>query len=128
MLFQCPRCKFSSSLEITSSMALPPDRYAREVMLQVVQCKECNFSGLAIYEEARGSVVESETWRHTGYWVSPDAIRLVSLAIRECPNPLDSYCQCDSHISFGQKDSRNAWRGLIELYRSHTFMMRISNS
>jgi hypothetical protein len=91
----------------------------------VVACSSCIFQGLAVYAEARGSCHECESWRHVGFWVSPDAIESVRNAIRACPNPHNRSCECEAHTSLGQKDLYGKWKGLLELERGHTFLMRM---
>jgi Zn ribbon nucleic-acid-binding protein len=126
MPFRCPQCKTSDSLEIGASLEIPPDRQSCEISLQVVACSACGFRGLAVYREGRASVPESESWQHIGYWVSPDAVESVLRAIQDCPEPHNPKCQCFSHTSLGQKDIRRVWKGLLELERGHTFLMRLA--
>jgi hypothetical protein len=124
--FRCPQCQTRDSLEIAASIELPPDRQSGEIALQVVGCSACPFRGLAVYEDARGSVIESESWSHIGYWVSPDAVESVLGAIRCCPDPLNPRCQCPSHTALGQKDVQGIWKGLLEMQTGHTFWMRLA--
>jgi hypothetical protein len=125
MSFRCPQCQSPNSLEIECSIELPPDREHEEISLQVVACRACIFSGLAVYSEARGSCPESESWNHIGYWVSPDAVGSVRAAIQACPDPHNRQCECEKHISLGQRDLYGKWSGLLELERGHTFLMRL---
>jgi hypothetical protein len=125
MAFRCPQCKTRDTLQIALSMELPPDRVSEELSLQVVVCRDCGFRGLAVYEVARGDCPESESWKHIGYWVSPDAVESTSAAIRSCPQPRNPYCTCAAHASLGKKDLRGKWSGLLELERGHTFSMRL---
>ena len=126
MAFRCPQCKTDNSLEIIATMELPRDRRSDEISLQVVDCSACNFSGLAVYEESRRGDLGSESWNHIGYWVSPDAVKSVLKAIRSCPDPFNSRCDCQAHASLGKQDVYGAWRGLLEMERGHTFAMRLA--
>ena len=126
MSFRCPQCKTRDSLEIISILELPPDAHSGEIALQVVECSACQFRGLAVYEEGRDSVPESESWAHTGYWVSPDAVESVLLATGQCPEPHNPQCRCSSHQALGKKDVYGIWRGLLEMERAHTFTMRLA--
>jgi hypothetical protein len=126
MAFRCPQCLTCDTLEIFTSIELPPDRQASEISLQVVSCAACKFRGLAVYQEGRANIHESQTWQHIGYWVSPDAVDSVLETIRACPNRLNPHCQCGAHTSLGQKDVRNCWKGLLEMERGHTFLMRLA--
>jgi hypothetical protein len=114
------------SLEIFTSIELPPDRQAHEISLQVVCCNTCAFRGLAVYQEGRANIHESQSWQHIGYWVSPDAVDSVLSAIQSCPDRLNRDCKCVAHTSLGEKDVRNYWKGLLELERGHTFLMRMA--
>jgi hypothetical protein len=126
MPFQCPQCKTRHSLEIEASLELPADSRSEEISLQVVRCSACSFRGLAVYEQARFTPLESESWEHIGYWVSPDAVSSVLNLIQSCPEPQNSHCGCFAHTSLGQKDIRGVWKGLAELERGHTFLMRLA--
>lgn len=125
MSFRCPQCLTLDGLEIKASIELPPDRRSQEISLQVLGCKACKFTGLAVYEEARGSFVGAESFTHIGYWVSPDAVESVICAIRMCPQPSNRGCDCPAHTALGQKDLDGLWRGLREMDRGHTFLMRL---
>lgn len=125
MSFRCPQCMTHDSLDIALAIDLLPDRQTEEISLQVVSCSACAFHGLAVYEEARGSSSGAETWKHIGYWVSPDAVESVSAAIRNCPNCHNPHCECPAHIALGQRNLQGVWRGLLEMERGHTFSMRL---
>jgi hypothetical protein len=126
MSFRCPQCLTIDSLDILAVLELPPDRHNAEIALQVVGCSSCSFCGLAVFCEARDDVPEVESWTHTGFWVSMDAVASVLGAIRACPDPHNPYCQCLSHTSLGMRDFNQRWRGLLELNRGHTFSMRMA--
>lgn len=126
MPFRCPQCLTLDSLQILQSIELLPDRHCDEISLQVVECSACSFRGLAVYEEfIRGA--ETDAWNHTGYWVSPDAVNAVLEAMRSCPDPHNTRCGCEAHLSLGKKDVDGIWRGLLEMKNSHTFSMRLWN-
>lgn len=126
MSFRCPQCKTRDSLEIIAAIELPPDRKSGEIALQVLGCSACQFRGLAVYEESRDSVLESESWSHIGYWVSPDAVNATLSAIQSCPDPQNPRCECPAHTSLGCKDVWGVWAGLREMERGHTFLMRLA--
>ncbi|HWQ84558.1 MAG TPA: hypothetical protein VN363_08335 [Anaerolineales bacterium] len=128
MAFRCPQCKTPASLGITSSIELPPDSRSDEITLQVVECSACGFGGLAVYEEHRHAIQETDDWNHIGYWVSQDAVESVKEAIRSCPNPLQAQCKCSVHSSLSQRDIYGVWKGLLELERGHTFLMRMATA
>jgi hypothetical protein len=125
MAFRCPQCKSRNSLQIDKAMDLPPDHTPDELSIQVVACGACSFRALAVYDVGCGDCPESESWKHIGYWVSPDAVETVSAAIHSCPEPRNPLCQCSAHASLGRRDLHGIWRGLLELERGHTFAMRL---
>lgn len=125
MGFRCPQCRTLSSLEITATLALPPDRCTDERALQVVECSACCFRALAVYSEARIGNAERDDFEHIGYWVSKDAVESVLAAIRSCSTPLDASCKCIAHQRLGEKDVYGLWSGLLELKQGHTFSMRL---
>jgi hypothetical protein len=125
MAFRCPQCFSPGSLEIDCSIELPPDRQSDEISVQVIACSACVFQGLAVYSEGRGSVPESERWQHIGYWVSADAIASVRAVIQSCPDPQNRTCTCPAHTGLGAQDYHGLWKGLLEIERGHTFLMRL---
>ena len=125
MAFACPQCKTHNSLEIIASIELLPDRDSEEITLQVVSCTICGFKSLALYEESRRSFYEGEDWKHIGYWVSPDAVESVMAAIRSCPDPFNAFCKCHAHTVLAEGDPHDVWKGLLEMERGHTFLMRM---
>lgn len=125
MSFRCPQCKTVDSLNIEMAIELPPDNKSQEITLQVVACQICAFRGLAVYEEARYGGAGEDGWVHTGYWVSSDAVDSVVAAISSCPQPNNPRCICQAHGELSQRNISQVWRGLLELERSHTFLMRL---
>lgn len=126
MPFACPQCRTYNGLKIIASIELPPDRDSEEITLQVVSCKVCGFKGLALYEESRRSFYEGEDWKHIGYWVSPDAVESVMAAIHSCPDPFNDQCDCPAHTILAEGDAQGVWKGLLEMQRGHTFLMRMA--
>jgi hypothetical protein len=103
MPFRCPHCAASSGLEITDTIELPPDPQRDEMTFQVVACKACDFSGLAMYTESRRGALDAEAWEHTGYLASQEEVRQVRQAIRTCPRPMDSDCTCEAHKTMNER-------------------------
>jgi hypothetical protein len=126
MPFRCPQCFTRDSLEITASIELPPGSQSDELALQVVSCNQCQFRGLAVYEESGWGRLERDTWEHIGYWASPDAVEGVLKAIQSFPDPLNSRCPCPSHAELGNRQINGIWKGLVEMERGHTFLMRLA--
>lgn len=126
MSFRCPQCKMPASLDIIHRIELPPDSRSDEITLQIVECNTCGFNGLAVYEEPRHGMPEADDWEHIGYWVSRDAVESVKTAISSCPNPNNARCTCAVHTSLSQRDVHGVWKGLLEMERAHTFLMRMA--
>ena len=74
MSFLCPECS-SRSLNIILSLELPPDSRSDEITLQTVECSQCGFSGIAVYEESRRGALDSESVDHYSYRVGVDDLR-----------------------------------------------------
>lgn len=113
MPFMCPECGAAGSLEITSSIELPPDAWSDEITLQIVECFRCGFRGAAAYEESRRGSLDSEAWRHRGHRMRSEALAALAEAIAACPEPRRSGCPCASHQSLGRTDDSGQWIGII---------------
>jgi hypothetical protein len=124
MAFVCPRCLVSGSLEINLAMQLPADSRSDDITVQIVECNQCKFYGLAVYEESRRGALELEAWEHTGYWLEADSDGIIT-EIKSCPEPMNANCRCPSHVALGQSDARGRWQGLVRLQHLRTFPMRM---
>ena len=125
MPFQCPECSFPSSLRITSRIELPPDSRSDEISLQVIQCRNCGFAGLAIYEESRRGALDSEIIHHIGYHVHPEDLKTIKGMIHRCPNPKDPRCTCASHLELRKKNAYGRWDGLSGMRLGLSFDMKL---
>jgi hypothetical protein len=123
MTFRCPQCASPASLEITRSIALPPDSRSDEIMLQVVECSGCGFLALAVYEESRRGAFGSESWDHSAYRIVGAALDKLIRLIGECPQPGDPRCDCPSHRSLGKTDPQGRWQGLEGVEILSTYRM-----
>jgi len=112
MAFQCPACRSPGSLQITSSIELPPDSRSDEIALQVVACARCGFRAAAVYEESRRGSLDSEAVDHVGHRVTGEALRSLAARIDACPEPGNPGCGCASHRQLGRTDDAGRWRGL----------------
>jgi hypothetical protein len=94
-------------------MQLPPDARSDEITLQVLECSRCPFKGLGVYEESRRGALETVAWEHTGYLIGGDGVAQVAEAIRHCPDPFNSRCECSAHEKFTRPAGRRrSWNGL----------------
>jgi len=119
--FVCPKCSHHGSLKIVLSIELPPDSRSDEITLQIVECSDCRFAGIAVYEESRRGPLDSESFDHTGYYASRDKLRDLGKAIRSCPEPRNPRCQCPAHQTLGKTDASGRWNALRDLETAETF-------
>lgn len=112
MPFYCPQCGGRGSLEISQGIELAPDARSDEITLQVVDCKDCGFSALAVYEETRRGSFESDGWQHQGFIVAEADLAAVRETIQSCPDPHNGRCRCPAHRSLGELDNQGCWQGL----------------
>jgi len=119
--FVCPACSHHASLKIVLSIELPPDSRSDEITLQVVQCSDCAFAGIAVYEESRRGRLDSESLHHTGYYVNKNDLRELRKAIRSCPEPRNPRCQCPTHRTLGKTDASGRWDALRHLEITEAF-------
>jgi len=95
-MFVCPRCG-AKGLKIVKSMDLPPDRRSDDVILQITECHSCSFKGLALYEESRRGAMGGESFEHTGFWPSDEALTKVEAIFSFCSYLRDKRCGCEGH-------------------------------
>ena len=125
MSFVCPQCLEAGSLEIAQVIQLPEDECYGDLMLQVIECIQCHFTGLAVYAEERHSALDTINWKHIGYRVAEADLAAVRHLISSCPEPLDAYCPCAAHAHLVRLDERGCWQGLVELEIEGDFPMRL---
>ena len=109
MGFQCPKCDAHKSLDIVSRLEMPPDARSDEITLQIVQCKHCDFTGVAIYEESHRGALDSELFDHYGYTLDQKELKGLKALIKQCPEPKNRRCSCESHHTLSRKDSYGRW-------------------
>lgn len=78
--YTCPGC-MKKDLKITHSMELGPDHRSDERSLQTIECSNCGFKGIAVYEESRRGAFDSESWHHDGYRVPIEVFEAVKEAV-----------------------------------------------
>ena len=127
MGYLCPECGARGTLRIRESLALPADSRSDEIALQTVACGDCSFTGMAVYEESRRGVLDSECWEHRGFRV-PDATFVTRLEamIRRCPDPSNAACACSVHETLGSTDGAGRWQGGQEFLSGETFPMQLT--
>lgn len=125
MPFQCPECSAPKSLEIALKIELPPDSRSDEITLQIVECSQCGFAGIAVYEESRRGALGTESFDHTGYYVSADDLKALRKTIKGCPKPKNWRCDCLAHRALGRTDASGRWSALNGIHREKTFTLKL---
>jgi len=120
MPFLCPIYS-EKSLRITSKIELPPDSRSDEIALQIVECSQCGFAGIAIYEESRRGALDSDSFDHTGYRVSVADLEALRKTIKQCPKPKNRRCKCSAH----RKDASGRWSALDDIHREKAFALSL---
>ena len=91
------------------------DSNSDEIAIQIVNCSQCNFAAIAVYEESRRGAMNSESYDHRGYRVSAADLKAVRQMIEQCPRPRDKRCTCAAHRRLGNKDPSGRWNGLSDI-------------
>ena len=126
MSFTCPDCRTTGSLQIRQSLEIESDARSDEIMLQVVECRQCSFTALAVYEESRRGPLDSESYEHTGFRVAGTELEEVIQWVDACPEPTNHRCRCLVHREMNQKDDAGNWNGRNILRRYDVFSMELS--
>jgi hypothetical protein len=122
MGFICPKC-CGISLEITSTIELPPDSRSDEITVQILKCTKCGFAGLGVYEETRRGGLGSESYYHRGYYVDDFTLSSLEKKISHCPEPKKHSCQCIIHKSFGCTNEFGRWNWLENIPHKEIFSL-----
>ena len=109
MGFQCPKCEAQKRLNIVSRLEMPPDARSDEISLQIVKCNRCKFESVAIYEESHRGALDSDVFDHYGYTIDQKELKELKALIRQCSEPKNRRCSCDSHRALRRKDSYGRW-------------------
>lgn len=64
--FTCPQCQ-QNQLTIELATDIEPDEYNDEARLQTTVCKNCDYQGIAIYQESHRGTLDDNNFSHTGY-------------------------------------------------------------
>jgi hypothetical protein len=126
-LFLCPQCG-AFGLKVVKAMDLPPDSRSDDVMLQIIECNSCSFKGLALYEESRRGGMDDESFDHTGFWVSDEAVSEVEDIFSLCSSLGDKRCNCIGHKrAVAATSTGKKWRlALLDQYGcEQTFVMKL---
>ncbi|KON32098.1 MAG: hypothetical protein AC479_07875 [miscellaneous Crenarchaeota group-6 archaeon AD8-1] len=124
MVFKCPIC-FGGTLQITSSIELPPDSRSDEIAVQILKCSKCGFAGLGVYEETRRGELDSESFYHRGYYTDDFTLASIEKMIGECPKPKKSCCKCSIHSSLAFVNKFGRWVWLEKIPHKETFELQI---
>lgn len=125
MGFVCPECLHPGTLEIDQTIELDSDSRSDEINLQIVECSECRFRGVAVYEESRRGSLDSECVDHYGYRVEKADLESLIDLISRCPCPQGGFCSCPSHQALNRTDPSGRWSALSDLKTTGHFPMRL---
>lgn len=109
MSFYCPNCRRNNSLVIGARLELPADARSDEITIQMVRCDECEFQGVAVYEESRRGGMDSESFDHRGYRLGQAELKRLNKLIAACPRPSDTKCTCSSHKELNHRTDYKQW-------------------
>ena len=123
MPFTCPQCSTPSALSIVHRLELPSDSRSDEITLQIVECAQCGFAGIAVYEESRRGSLDSDSFDHTGYRVSARDLAVLRKAISQCSQPGNPRCSCAAHRTYGRRNVAARWSGLEDVSLGQRFRM-----
>ncbi len=108
--FICPKCSTKGTLEISQSIALPPDNRSDDIIIQILACRQCGFRGGAIFEESRRGAMTGESWQHTGFLVRDIQLDALIAVMSGCPDPNNINCLCQVHTLLAHKNKRGTWQ------------------
>ena len=111
MAFECPSCKAASSLVIARRIEVDPPAPSSETSVQLVECKDCHFRALAVYQESRAGALDSESVGHRGYPLDDSEFESFAGIIKECPDRLNRHCRCPSHLKLDKLAASDSWPG-----------------
>jgi hypothetical protein len=104
----CPECGRAGAPGVARRIALPGDRRADEIALEILACA-CGFKAIAVTEQPRRASLRDAAPDRVGYRLPAAAVDLLAFLIALCPKPAEEYCGCDSHAALNRRDLRNQW-------------------
>ena len=125
MPYCCPECETPGCLNVANRIELPPDIRSDAISFQTVECSQCDFAAIAVYEESRRGALDRESFDYTGYYVSADDLESIKIAIGQCPQPDNWRCLCPAHHAFGTQDASGRWNGLSGISTQGSFELRL---
>jgi hypothetical protein len=124
--FLCPECSTPKGLQTTAMIELPPDSRSDDIALQVLECSQCGFAAIAVYEESRRGAFGTESIDHRGYRVSAEDVERVRETIKRCPEPRNRRCECSAHRELSRRDASARWNALDDILRREaSFELRL---
>jgi hypothetical protein len=121
--FICPMCKLHE-LNIITKIELGPDSSSDEIMLQIIMCYQCDFSGIAIYEESRRGSLDDDSFDHYGYRIGKNNLRSLREIIIQCPEPSNRRCECFAHHTLNIRDTSGRWNALSDVHLDGSFAIK----
>lgn len=105
----------SRSLGIAPGIELPPDCGSGEIAFQVIECFQCDFAGIAIYEESRRGAFRSESFHQIRNRVSREYLKALTKTIAERTEPGNWRYGYPAHHGFSRKDASGWWNALDDI-------------
>ncbi len=105
----CPSCQ-KPSLLVDLTFEVGKDTEWDQITLQVLRCKECDFTGLGL--DCASFKSGGEGRDHSGYPVNAILTKILSGLLRTCSKRRDPNCRCLAHRLVGRRDPAGYWKGI----------------
>lgn len=120
MAVKCPKCN-QKKMIISSNLELPGDSRSDEISLQILECLNCDFKGIGVYEESRRGAIDSDSYDHRGYIVNEETLQFFREKIKQCTQPRNTKCECNAHRHFYKLNMHGRWSFLDEVKIKNSF-------
>lgn len=89
-LFNCPKCQ-EQKLDIIKIgiLGYEADDMWDENTIQILQCQECKFKAVGLYQEEHRGQLDDETWQHRGFFTPVEKIQKLETQLDQLPNQRD---------------------------------------
>jgi hypothetical protein len=109
-----------------SSLELPVDSRSDEISIQILDCPNCGFKGLGVYEESGRGSIDSDSFHHRGYVVDSSVLESLREKMLRCCQPGIPRCDCSAHEYFHRVDENGRWNFLKVIEIKSTFQIQIT--
>lgn len=113
-LFHCPKCQ-EQKLDITKIgiLGYEADDMWDENTIQVLQCQECGFRGVGLYQGEHRGQLDDDNWQHRGFFTPEEKIQKLEAQLDKLPNQMDE--NQEVKINDYIKDEHAAYYGSFEI-------------